>query len=162
MKGPCPLLLTSVQHSGTQFYQQIIHPNRLEHTNSPRISILISTAEVVACAIRRPEDVWQSWWHRREGLNADNSGPGPDFIDAWGLLGTWVAMRPDTYFLPIDHDSRDDRLEALSKKMDMPMVPDWDAVLGARNRDRGPAPPMDMSRIYEIPIIKELYEWPIP
>ncbi len=117
----------------------------------------METAEVVACVVRRPEDIWASWWHRREGLNIGRDGPGDDWSYVWDRFAYWTANR-DMHYLPIDHASRDDRLAALAEKIGRAMDMDWSVVQNKGVRDRGQPPEIDFTKIYETPIIKELYQ----
>lgn len=157
---PEKILITSVPHSGTQFFHRLIKPTAFTHvSDKSRIFSLLDECPVVLIAIRHPQLVWESWWHRREGLNDDKTGPGLSWYETWKYFKKVIDYenRKETFFLPIDHPSRDERLKLVSERLGKPFIPNWDERVNQRNRDRGEPPPIDLTEILEIPIMRELY-----
>lgn len=157
------LLLTSVPHSGTNFFQRIVRPDYFFHVHEANSGISrrrwhaehLFAAELVACVLRRPEAIWQSWWNRGR-LNAR------DWRFAWMCFDRITRRRPDIWFLPIDTEDREARLSALAaqlarmKHKALGRV-DWSEKVNASDQGRGPAPEIDMSGIYANPVIQRFY-----
>ena len=149
------LLLTSVPHSGTRFFQGVIGPDHVCHVHAPEIDLRLSEADIIALAVRRPEDVWQSFWNRGEGLTIDFRRPGSGWLLPWRRLhaiDAYYKLHP----LPVDLPDRQDYLDALAEITQQRYKTDWSSV-GASTRKSEPAPPCDFDWIYEIPIINRLY-----
>tara|TARA_R110000772_G_scaffold99174_1_gene198772 strand:- start:48671 stop:48994 length:324 start_codon:yes stop_codon:yes gene_type:complete len=91
-------------------------------------------------------------------MNADNTGPGPGWFYVWQRFTEVINYGREIHFLPIDHPSRQERLSILSDAVGRKMEADYSDIRGARTRDRGLAPEIDFETIYNIPIIKELYD----
>lgn len=152
------LLLTSVPHSGTHFFSQLIGPDRVKHVGAPDIPDLLPRATTIACAIRQPESVWKSWWNRRENLNEARDGPNDVWAWTWEQLDLIGRTYPHKiWYLPIDHETRIKRLRRLGKHLGVEYFPDWDRQVNSGLRYRGPEPRIDFAPIYKIPIIGELY-----
>lgn len=150
--GQITFFLTSVPHSGTRFFNRLLQIGTIVHFTSGSLDKFMQEADVVACAIRRPEDVWQSWHHRGKSQESQREY----WHRSWARLAEWSAKR-FLYFLPIDHPSRDRRLRALTDVLDIPVLANWNHTIGRHDVDRGKAPPIDLSFPYSIPIIQELY-----
>lgn len=158
------ILLTSVPHSGTRFFRKIIKPSETWHVYDKRVLERggLEIAKIVACALRRPEDIWQSWWWRREGLNHTGIEPGTKWFAAWECLRRAFEERHDIHVLPIDLPSRGIHLEAFAQTIGRPLETDWSPVgefHGKGDPEAGwsEPPEIDFDPIYEIPIIREYY-----
>ena len=77
---------------------------------------------------------------------------------AWQFMEE-IGQRQNVYWLPIDHDQRGERLKALGERLGRTFDPDWSIRKNEGTESRGPPPPVDLSAVYAIPVVKELYTW---
>lgn len=156
---PCPLLLTSVMHSGTRFFQEAIKPSHVNHLHQDTaIGKVIGRAGVVACAIRKPELVLRSWYKRRTGRINTFGDPSVAWEKSWHGLRDFSRQYADKwFFLPIDHCDRQIWLDRLADRLGREIAPDWDNVVGASGGSASIPRRIKVDWIYEIPIVRELY-----
>lgn len=145
--------MTSVPHSGTQFFHAILKAEKFAHFTSPKIDEFIGGADHVAVAVRHPALTWRSWFAR--GKHTDNYPP-VDFWRAYSKFGYHYG-NPKLHYLPIDHPSRDERFAALAKKLNRPIIPDWNHFVGDLKKPHPPTPEVDLSPCFDVPILQELY-----
>ena len=156
-RRPCPLLLISVMHSGTRFFEQLIKPSHIKHLHQDTaIEKVINRAGTVVCAIRKPEKVLESWYKRHNGRIATDGRPNGTWAKSWKVLDD-VASKNKIFFLPIDHDDRDEYLAELGTHLGRTFEPDWDDHVGFTSGHVSIPKDVDLKWIYDIPIVKELY-----
>lgn len=141
-----------------------MRPDRTYHTHGQRILELCEKASIIACALRRPELVWASWWKRNKFRPNRSTGelePIKDWDIAWSALAKIDASH-EVHYLPIDHVSRDDRLASFKKEIGGSWDVDWTRRVGAFEDNKAHPPfgmpfKIDFSLSYSIPIVRELY-----
>ena len=106
----------------------------------------IQIFDLIITPIRRPELVAATW--ARRGDKEDHF---------WIQWDNWQKMVDlGALVLPIDHPDRDSYLEKISTAIDMKLETDW-APFNTAKAPRGTSLPVKVDRLYDIPIIGELY-----
>lgn len=150
-------LLTSMPHSGTQFFQELIQPRRTYHVTGGSILTFCNTASIIACAVRNPRDVMTSWWHRGKLFKRGSTELSPQWTKGWETLRYVLGHFP-VFILPIDHPTREKQLGFLEKRTGDYYLPNWNRCVGARKTEQpGPVPKVDLSPAFSIPVIHDLY-----
>ncbi len=118
-----PLLVLSVPHTGTMFTFDLLPWKRGQwpilkldhrywaHLREPN-ALVIATQAFTIVPLRSYERVQFSW--ARRGMDLED------------LKRQWIEIhKVDAFFLPLDSDDRDQRLEQLSQMLGTPLKTDW-------------------------------------
>ena len=158
--------IASVKHTGTIFLHTTINKalaQRAEErkSNPPDLLAVRTTHFTVMpgdtwqsrswiCPIRDPYSCFVSWYSR--------GAFGPEYFTEWLNFNKAWEMGLVDFVLPIDIIGREEELIKLSELMDLPLQTDW-TPKGSKTRFDPPA--IDLSEIYDLPLVKAFgYEPP--
>lgn len=155
-------MVISVPSSGTRFLAALLgHADTYYHTylfEDPE-QVRVRDDGVIAAPLRRPEDVWRTWWQRFGHRRPDRMDPDhPRSIEtAWRRMDM-IASELDVLFLPIDLPIREQQLQLLSERVGRELKTDWLPVGNRPPEEKTAVPPeKDWSWVYELSFMKTFY-----
>jgi hypothetical protein len=155
---PKPLVL-SVPHAGTRTVQKILncehaHVYVRDHPDWPFFAKRIRFLRLVV-PLRDPRAVWRSWvkrWNAKQGEVELHL-----FQPQWEHL---LAFHEEykLFYLPVDHVSRDERLQVLAEYLDRPLHANWDDHSGHMDApETTDHEEPDWDWIYKLPMVSRFY-----
>lgn len=156
------ILLVSVPHSGTTFFNDLIKPSKVTHLYDDRLFEDIFASDLTVCALRHPRSVYESWWRRSKiGEGSPKGSAGQLIVNwdkAWNGLASLEGLNCIIHYLPIDTVDKQECLDALGEMIGKEFNPDWNEKKNVGVSDREGSPPhINLSYLWRIPIIGRTY-----
>lgn len=143
------LEIRSVQHTGTNFLDQLLRDNgwyvRATHwTSKLREGLTISP-------IRDPWMTYVTWISTRRNES---------YLGQWKLFNEAYLNNPDLWIVPVDTQDRDEHLQALAERLKCSLTTDWKPQ---NTHERLPVERTDkvndlLNEVYNLPVVRKFYE----
>lgn len=135
-------VLATVRNTGSNFLLSILEPHYkrhyltedidgeplwFSHTENDCLGLLTQRIEShppLIMTMRHPMDVAQSWVKREKALDRE-------FRSMW--LNLIALSHREHYFVPVDTEDREERLQSLSERLEKPLKTDWKPVCATGN-----------------------------
>lgn len=143
--------LLSVVHTGTHFLMDLFKANGIDNYSHCHYGVQtpIITQELIVSPIRDP---WACYVTCISRGHLDDS-----FWMGWREFNARFLFEGDLWIVPVDTDSRGVLLSLLSLRLGVPLITDWKPV---RSGPRLEVEPVDLSEIYNLPVVKKFYSHP--
>lgn len=141
------LRIHSVPSTGTHFLSELLKAHGFDNEFWHFKDVDPLMPGQVFAPIRRPEDVYVTWYGRHHGDSFN-------WLLSWQAFNQAFEHNPQLFILPVDTDDRDIYLHWLSAILHTELATDWTPV-NCSQRVQVDVP--DLSDVYALPVVRKFY-----